>query len=150
MKNSLRVFDEASVCKLWDYMDGVKNDMARDEKEAAGAGAEAEEAARKEQEPEAKSAGGKPKKGPWLGVRVCVKCARLSWFVRRPPAFRKDCPILLCRSTEDKKVFFRSRQCVTEGLNYIPTENRWEQRKNTYARCWCLFPRSCCRGDESP
>lgn len=34
MKNSLRVFDETSVSKLWDYVDGVKNDLTAKEKEA--------------------------------------------------------------------------------------------------------------------
>ncbi|CAN0303459.1 unnamed protein product, partial [Scytosiphon promiscuus] len=35
VKKSLRVFDEGSVSKLWDYMDGVKNDIAQAEKAAA-------------------------------------------------------------------------------------------------------------------
>ncbi|CAN0049726.1 unnamed protein product, partial [Hapterophycus canaliculatus] len=34
VKNSLRVFDDGSVSKLWEYMDGVKNDIARAEKAA--------------------------------------------------------------------------------------------------------------------
>lgn len=34
VKNSLRVFDEASVSKLWAYVDGVKNDLTAKEKEA--------------------------------------------------------------------------------------------------------------------
>lgn len=65
MKNSLRVFDEASVGKLWDYMDGVKNDMTREEKETAAAApapAKAEQTAPKEEAAESKSAG-KQKKG---------------------------------------------------------------------------------------
>eukprot|EP00752_Nemacystus_decipiens_P002331 g2204.t1 len=63
VKNSLRVFDEGSVSKLWDYMDCVKNDMTREEKEAAvAAEAEAKAAARKQQEAEATSAGDKSKK----------------------------------------------------------------------------------------
>lgn len=41
VKNSLRVFDEGSVSKLWDYMDGVKSDMTRKEKEASTATATA-------------------------------------------------------------------------------------------------------------
>ncbi|CAN0077752.1 unnamed protein product [Ectocarpus sp. 6 AP-2014] len=34
VKNSLRVFDETSVSKLWAYVDGVKNDLTAKEKEA--------------------------------------------------------------------------------------------------------------------
>ncbi|CAM9767800.1 unnamed protein product [Ectocarpus fasciculatus] len=41
VKNSLRVFDETTVSKLWDYVDGVKNDMTAKEKEAVAAQAAA-------------------------------------------------------------------------------------------------------------
>lgn len=74
------MFDEASVGKLWDYMDGVKNDMTREEKEAAevaaAAVAEAKEAPTGEQAGEAKPAG-KSKKG----ARVCVRVWSATWFV---------------------------------------------------------------------
>ena len=34
IKNSLRIFDDAGASKLWEYMDGVRQEVAREEQEA--------------------------------------------------------------------------------------------------------------------
>lgn len=34
IKNSLRIFNDAEASKLWDYMDGVRKEVAREEEEA--------------------------------------------------------------------------------------------------------------------
>ena len=41
VKNSIRVFDEPGLAKLWEYMDGIKNDITREEKELVAAAAAA-------------------------------------------------------------------------------------------------------------
>lgn len=33
VKNSMRVFDDASVAKLWEYLDGVREEISKEEKE---------------------------------------------------------------------------------------------------------------------
>ncbi|CAM9449539.1 unnamed protein product [Laminaria digitata] len=45
LKNSIRVFDEPGLAKLWEYMDGIKNDITREEKEAVASVATAASAA---------------------------------------------------------------------------------------------------------
>ena len=84
MKNSLRVFDEPGLAKLWAYMDSIKNDITREEKEAAASTAsaaavaapvvtpDAEQCAEQSSEkPSGKSSAGKPKRG------TTVKTSRL-------------------------------------------------------------------------
>ena len=76
LKNSIRVFDEPGLAKLWEYMDGIKNDITREEQEvvaaaAASAAATAAVAASavtpgaegSSEKPPRKSSAGKPKKG---------------------------------------------------------------------------------------
>lgn len=33
VKNSMRVFDDASVAKLWEYLDGIREEISKEEKE---------------------------------------------------------------------------------------------------------------------
>lgn len=61
------MFDEATVCKLWDYVDGVKNGVTREEQEATAA-AKTEETAPVE-EVAAPKPEGKKKKG------VCARAS---------------------------------------------------------------------------
>lgn len=83
VKNSLRVFDDAAATKLWVFLDGVKNDITREEKDTTDRSAAAATRAKSEEkseEPSVQKGAGVPSASEdiivlWNEVVAIVQCS---------------------------------------------------------------------------